>query len=279
RDFQSRNIMVIEDQLYFIDYQGGRKGPLQYDLVSLLFQARASMSHEFRDQMLDYYIESLNKVVKFNEDKFRNLYRNFILIRLLQVLGAYGFRGYYERKDHFVSSLEYAVKNIKWFLTNKTEGLDLPHLFRSLEIAVSRFENTAGAQTSEDQKLTVEISSFSYKKGIPIDRSGNGGGFVFDCRALPNPGREEKYRNLTGLDKPVIDFLESKEEVKYYFENVTKLINQSIHNYTTRKFTHLMVNFGCTGGQHRSAYCAEKLSDLLSTNKKIHIKCNHTNLK
>jgi aminoglycoside/choline kinase family phosphotransferase len=259
RDFQARNIFIKDDRPYFIDYQGGRKGPLQYDVASLLFQVRAGLPDDMREYLLDYYISELTPVVNIDPVTFKKQYYGFVLIRLLQVLGAYGFRGLIEKKRHFIASIPFALKYLKWWIEHVDLPLDLPELLPCLNtlIELKKYQVT---DNSPGKKLTLKIKSFSYKEGIPEDVSGNGGGFVFDCRALPNPGREERYLAYDGRDKVIIDFLEHKPEVIVFLEHAEKLISQSIENYMERGFNSLAVNFGCTGGQHRSVYCAEVMA-------------------
>ncbi len=271
RDFQTRNIMLHEGQLYFIDYQGGRRGPVHYDLVSLLFQARVGMPAAVREQLIDYYIAEAEKVASRSVKDFRQHFYKFVLIRILQTLGAYGFRGLYEKKQHFIDSIPLAINNVKWLMDNNKIPDQLSELINCLRVIISREDLRA----AEAPGLLVSINSFSYKRGIPPDTSGNGGGFVFDCRALPNPGREAKYRQLTGKDKEVIAYLEEKPEVEKFINTAVAMVGPAIENYTSRRFSHLQVNFGCTGGQHRSVYCAEKLAKQLQSNTQIRIALRH----
>jgi aminoglycoside/choline kinase family phosphotransferase len=273
RDFQARNVMIYDDKPFFIDYQGGRKGPLQYDLASMLFQAKARLPQSLRVDLLNFYISNLKEYAKVNDKEFVEYYYGFVLIRTLQVLGAYGYRGYFERKPHFVESIEYAVVNLKWFVENVNIPVDTPELTKCLNeiIRKDRFKQ----KRKSSNLLTVEINSFSFKKEIPEDKSGNGGGFIFDCRALPNPGRYEEYKKLTGKDKPVIDFLKKEPEVLKFLNNVYEIVDQSVDNYIERGFGHLMVNFGCTGGQHRSVYSAENLYAHLKSKYEISLKLSH----
>mgnify|MGYP003796254809 FL=1 len=259
RDFQSRNIMIRDGKLYFIDFQGGRKGALQYDVASLLYDAKAAIPQQVRDELLDYYIARLSQKKQIEESEFRRQFAGFVLVRIMQAMGAYGFRGYYEKKTHFLKSIPYAVNNLKWILKNA----GLPVKTSILQDVFEQIIASKNLQRYVDEKtpgLTVRINSFSFKKGYPEDPGGNGGGFVFDCRALPNPGRYDEYKGLTGMDKPVIDFLEHEPETAVFFENTSQLVSQSVENYMKRGFTHLMVSYGCTGGQHRSVYFAEKLA-------------------
>ncbi len=250
--------MMQADIPWFIDYQGGRRGPLQYDVASLLFQVRAEIPFDARERLLDHYLLELDKFTSVDEDIFRMYYSGFVLMRLLQVMGAYGFRGIIERKGHFLKSIPYALDNLKWWLENNNLPVNLPELIPALErlVALNKFQKTAA---SEDDLLKVDIRSFSYKNGIPEDNAGNGGGFVFDCRVLPNPGREERYRAFTGRDPVIIRYLENLIEVQNFLENIYGLVDLSVDNYLERHFNSLQVNFGCTGGQHRSVYCAEQL--------------------
>ncbi|MBE0647270.1 MAG: phosphotransferase [Bacteroidales bacterium] len=311
RDFQSRNIMLVENRPCFIDYQGGRKGPLQYDVASLLYDAKADLPDGIREHLLGFYLEVLEQYIPGKRSDFLHYFPGFILIRILQALGAYGYRGFYEKKSHFLQSIPYALNNLQnlrklWI--EKRFGTELPTLFNLLDHLIldpgflmqdgdtrnpnrseaepgeAKSETRTGAKRSsaepnlKPRSLTVTINSFSYKKGIPADPSENGGGFVFDCRALPNPGRYDAYKQLTGKDQPVIDFLKQEPEVDLFLDHVTSLVDQSVSNYLERGFNHLMVNFGCTGGQHRSVYSAERLKEHLLENVEINVNLNHTNL-
>ena len=261
RDFQSRNIMIKDNHTYFIDYQGGRKGPLQYDIISLLYQVKAQLPNDLRNELLSHYKKELSKYVNLEEIEFDKYYKAFILLRLLQVLGAYGFRGLIQKKQHFIESIPYALNE----LISLRKNLDLPFETNELTIVLNQIEKLLSKyQHIEDKKLTVIVNSFSYKNGgIPEDRSGNGGGFVFDCRALPNPGRYEEYKKLTGQDSEVQDYLNQYQEVHVFSELVQSIVSQSIDNYLERNFKNLFVNFGCTGGQHRSVFFAETTAQFL----------------
>ncbi len=261
RDFQTRNIMLHNGKIYFIDYQGGRRGALQYDLASLLFEAKTSLSPEIRDELLGYYVEIFSRVPEFRAKDFVKYYPGFVLIRMLQALGAYGYRGYFERKHFFLQSIPAAVKNLEWFVIHGNQGIDTPQLLKCFDQIItssflSEFEDKSAV-------LTLRINSFAFKNGIPPDNTGNGGGFVFDCRALPNPGRLEKYKEYTGKDLCIIEFLGESPEVKAFIRNAYHLVEASVKNYRERNMTDLMVNFGCTGGQHRSVYCAEEVARLI----------------
>ncbi|MFN6943631.1 MAG: phosphotransferase [Cytophagaceae bacterium] len=264
RDCQSRNVMVKDDKVYFIDYQGGMQGALQYDVASMLWQAKAALPYEWRDELVDYYFDRANHLLndQLNKTEFMDSYHGFVLIRMLQTLGAYGYRGLFEGKPHFISSIPFALKNLKWFLENKTIPIRLPELQKALEAMVSeevinRFENI---KATNDSKLVVKVHSFSYKIGLPEDPSGNGGGFVFDCRGLLNPGRFEEYKKLTGRDKPVQDFLLYQTEMPTFLQHVYSLVDISVTDYLKRNFESLQVSFGCTGGQHRSVFAADRLA-------------------
>jgi aminoglycoside/choline kinase family phosphotransferase len=278
RDFQSRNIMIFDNSLYFIDYQGGRRGPLQYDPVSLLFQVRADIPFDDREKLLNHYLSCLQQTTKIDKGKFLEFYNGFILLRLLQVLGAYGFRGLIQKKSHFITSLPYAIKNIVWYLDNRLSPIQIPELYRCLaEISINA--DFPLPENITEQGLTVTVRSFAYKNGIPDDLTGNGGGFVFDCRALPNPGREETMRNYTGKDEVIRKFLNSHQEVLAFQENAFEIIDQSVNNYLERGFHILSVSFGCTGGQHRSVYFAERLSEHLRNKfPKLFVKLVHREL-
>lgn len=275
RDFQSRNIMLYNDEPYFIDYQGGRKGALQYDLASLLYDGKANLPQEVRGYLYDYYLDQLSLLIDIDRDQFAQYYKGFVLIRIMQAMGAYGYRGYYEKKTLFLQSIPYAVKNLELLIQNFDLPIEIPSLLGVLNtITKSNFEMI---QTLPEDQLTISIRSFSYKKGIPEDPSGNGGGFVFDCRALPNPGRYPENKMLTGKDPQVIGYLSHSKEVESFKEAVFQIVKGSVENYLERKFNHLMVNFGCTGGQHRSVFMAESLAHQIQRQyPHVHIILKHT---
>jgi aminoglycoside/choline kinase family phosphotransferase len=277
RDFQARNIMLHENRPWFIDYQGGRRGPLQYDLASLLFQVKANLPYDFREEMLQWYLSNLRTYFAVDEHKFTDHYYGFVLIRLLQVMGAYGFRGYFERRAHFLQSIPYAIANIRWFLANVKLRIELPELMKTLS-SIAEKEIAIPTVTTAGQ-LQVSVSSFSFKNGPPADYSGHGGGYVFDCRALPNPGRYDHYKALTGLDEPVIQYLERETAVSGFLKHVFKIADQHINEYQRRGFSHLQINFGCTGGQHRSVYCASRLAAYLDENYSVKLQVFHQELK
>ena len=282
RDFQSRNIMVQADAIHFIDYQGGMKGALQYDVASLLWQAKAELSDEWKNSLLNYYIDCVDEILTtpVNRTHFISQYNGYVLIRLLQVLGAYGFRGLFERKAHFLSSIPLALKNLQWFLNNKNVGISCAEFERLLSIIVSektihQFETTkANAQTP----LVVKINSFSYlKNGYPKNETNNGGGFVFDCRGILNPGRVEEYKKQSGQDKPVKDFLEQQTKMPNFLNSIFDIVDITIEDYINRGFESVEINFGCTGGQHRSVYAAEELNRHLRNKFSVKTTLSHIN--
>lgn len=273
RDFQSRNIMINDGKTFFIDYQGGRSGPLQYDLASLLFDAKANLPQWFRDELLEKYLENLDKNdTGVTREKFLKYFDGFVLIRILQALGAYGFRGYYQKKQHFLQSIPYALDNLKYLFLKGTMNVNIPEIKQLLEKCMVN----ESIRSLAPGKLTVRITSFSYKNGIPQDKTGNGGGFVFDCRALPNPGRYAEYQQQSGLDEPVIKYLAGYPELGLFLDNVFNLVDQAVKNYQDRGFQNLMVSFGCTGGRHRSVYCATMLVKHLNEKFGLDIKPEHT---
>lgn len=282
RDFQSRNIMVSDDNnLHFIDYQGGMNGAPQYDVASLLWQARANLTQEWKEKLLEDYMDAFEKVVNcdLNRSLFRSQYYGYVLIRLLQVLGAYGFRGLFERKAQFLTSIPLALQNIKWFIQNHNVGLVVPEFKKVLDICVSDevIKQFTPIQATDATPLVVTINSFSYKKGIPADISDNGGGFVFDMRGILNPGRFEEYKKFSGLDKSVKDFLEQRTQMPTFLNSVFDIVDMTVANYIERGFASLMVNFGCTGGQHRSVFAAEALARHLKNKFKVRIELLHNN--
>lgn len=287
RDFQSRNIMIVDNEPYFIDYQGGRKGPLQYDVVSLLYQVKARIPEDLRKELTEYYKQQLSIKACHSErseeshnaqqlliKSFDKFFPAFVLLRLLQVLGAYGFRGLIQKKLHFMQSIPYAIKEL--LIVNETWELpfELPELqsvIRQLNIVLPKYESV------EPERLTITVNSFSYKNGgVPYDKSGNGGGFVFDCRALPNPGRYAEFKKSTGEDRDVIEFMDDKPDTHYFLQNVQMLVFQSIDNYMERGFKNLQINFGCTGGQHRSVFFAQTIGRMIHENyPMVNVEINH----
>ena len=263
RDFQSRNVMIYKDEPYFIDFQGGRRGPIYYDLASFLWQAKANFPQSLREQLLNAYFDELQTLGYWNnKSKIKNLkskiLNTFVLFRTLQVLGAYGMRGLIERKQHFIESIPFAIKNLnELFEKNSDLKAEFPLLYILSTELPKKCERIARPCPDANSTLTVDILSFSFKKGLPEDPSGNGGGYVFDCRSTHNPGKYDEYKQLTGLDQPVIDFLESDGEILTFLDHVYALVDHHVERFIERGFTHLQIAFGCTGGQHRSVYSAE----------------------
>jgi len=277
RDFQSRNILLRNGEPFFVDYQGGRRGALQYDIASLLFDAKADLPPELRQQLLDHYLDTLAGFIKLNREAFMRHYYAYVYVRIMQAMGAYGFRGFYERKAHFLQSVPYALKNLRWLLHNVELPVDLPTLtdaFKSM-MASEKLQN----QPSEPENLLVRIFSFSFHRNVPQDDTGHGGGFVFDVRSLPNPGREDRFKSLTGKDAPVIEYLEREESVHQFLSSVIPLVDASVSNYQQRGFKNLMVSFGCTGGQHRSVYLAEQLAKRLRGREGVDVVVRHLELE
>lgn len=261
RDFQARNIMVRDKKLVFIDYQGGRKGPLQYDLVSLLYQSKALIPPEARGRLLARYLDEAGKLTNIDRSEFLRFFHGFVFIRLMQVLGTYGEKGLGEKKEYFLASIPHALRNLSSFLEITPLPFRLPELARICQALGKIF---AGSSTGLGTRpLTVKIFSFSYRMGVPPASHDHGGGFTFDCRCLPNPGREVHFRDLTGLDDAVRQYLERVPEVEGFLKHTYALVEQSVENYLARGFLVLSVCYGCTGGQHRSVYAAEKLAAFL----------------
>ncbi len=268
RDFQSRNIMLLNGEPYFIDYQGGRKGALQYDIASLLFEAKTRLPETVREELLNFYLQELSEYVTLEHKEFLAHYYGYVYIRLMQALGAYGFRGLHERKELFLESIPPALNNLEWLLENVNLPIKLPELTK-----VWRFLSESDYIRHLAKRhllLRININSFSYRRGIPVDESPNGGGFVFDCRSIHNPGRYEQYQSLTGIDEEVQMFLDHEPEMETFITHVFALVDQSVEKYLNRGFTNLMINFGCTGGQHRSVYSAERLYKHLMQSERNH---------
>ncbi|HUK43475.1 MAG TPA: RNase adapter RapZ [Candidatus Bathyarchaeia archaeon] len=273
RDFQSRNIMLCDGGPYFLDYQGGRKGALQYDIASLLFDGKADLPPALRQQLLEEYLHELSRYTKVDRDGFMRHYYGYVYLRIMQALGAYGLRGFYERKSHFLQSIPYALKNLRWLQENVELPIALPALMNAVSSMAS--SERLGAFAAAPEKLTVRILSFSFHRGVPQDNSGHGGGFVFDARSLPNPGREERFKRLTGRDAAVIDYLAQHDSVRQFAGNAAALVDASVDNYQQRGFKNLMVAFGCTGGQHRSVYLAEEMAKHLRARNDIEVVVQH----
>ncbi len=260
RDFNARNVMIKDGQPYFIDFQGGRRGPIYYDVASFVWQARAGYPQWLKEKMLESYLDALKEYRTVERSEFDRKLNLFILFRTFQVLGAYGFRGLIEHKAQFVTPIPQALANLRERLSGIENEYSYLHEVLTAMTGLPRFR----AVPADDGRLEVKVYSFSYKKGIPEDLSGNGGGYVFDCRSIHNPGRYEPYRRLTGRDREVIDFLENDGEIIGFLEHVYGVVDPHVETYAKRGFTSLTVSFGCTGGQHRSVYCAEHLAHHLA---------------
>ncbi len=279
RDFQSRNIMVVDDELYFIDFQGARKGASQYDLASLLYSSKSDVPDVLRSELLEYYIEKREQIqkkerrrgkAKFERERFLGKFYGYVLLRIMQAMGAYGYRGVIEKKDYFVKSIPFAVNNMRKIISETEFPVEIPHL-KEVWQRIADMPEYGG----DKEKLTVSIFSFSYRTGIPFDKSGNGGGYVFDCRALPNPGLYEEYRTLNGRDAEVIDFFNQHEEMEQYLDHVREIVKFSIESYKSKGYNRLMINFGCTGGRHRSVYCAEQIAKFINRNFDCNVTLHH----
>ena len=273
RDFQARNVMIKDGDPWFIDFQGGRRGPIYYDVASFIWQARSRFPEDLKQDLIRTYLRALQQFKQVNEEEFRSRLRLFVLFRTLQVLGAYGFRGYFEKKPHFLASVPYALSNLRKLLETPFE--DYPYLNSILSRLASMPELN---EIPQDHRLSVHIYSFAYKKGIPADTTGNGGGYVFDCRSVNNPGKYEYYRQFNGTDPEVIKFLEDDGEVFTFLDSVYKLVDAHAKRFIERKFTNLQVCFGCTGGQHRSVYCAEHMARHLKDKFDIKVTVSHREL-
>ncbi len=263
---------------FFLDYQGGRKGALQYDIASLLYDAKADLPPDLRQQLLKYYLDQLSGFMPLDREGFLRYYYAFVYARIMQALGAYGFRGFYERKPHFLQSVPYALKNVRWLLHHVKLPIAIPTLLTAFHTMLGS-EKLLNLSVGGGGRLTVRIFSFSFHRGLPQDETGNGGGFVFDGRSLPNPGREERFKALTGRDAPVIDYLKQQESVHQFLASVFSLVDSSVQEYQRRGFKNLMVSFGCTGGQHRSVYLAEELARRLRERNGVDVVVCHRELE
>lgn len=275
RDFQGRNILIKDDKPYFIDYQGGRRGAIHYDLASLLYQAKAKVPENIKTDLLDYYLKEVSKYLVTDKVKFTEQFYYYSYLRVLQTLGAYGRRGLIEKKAHFLESIPFAINNLKLLLENQ------PVLYKYKELNRVLLELVKSKQfdLKKYDSFTINVMSFSYKKGLPNDPTGNGGGFIFDCRGILNPGRFPEYKSLTGRDREVIAFFENNTDIDIFIKDIIKLITPTIENYIDRNFNSLMLCFGCTGGQHRSVYCAENVFEYLKKNYNINLVLTHRELK
>lgn len=278
RDFQSRNVMLVGDEPYFVDYQGGRRGALQYDIASLLYDAKADLPPGVRRRLFDAYLDALGERIDLDRDRFIRHYDGYVYIRIMQAMGAYGFRGFFERKTHFLDSIPYALGNVRWLLDNTELPIELPALFGAFRKMLGS-ERLGSVGSVDRATIRVRIFSFSFHRDTLVDDSGHGGGFVFDARNLPNPGREDSYRDLTGRDAPVADYLAAQPGVDEYLAHVTSLVDASVAAYRKRGFQSLMVSFGCTGGQHRSVYLAERLAGHLGQKAGVDVVLRHLGLE
>ncbi|HZH94786.1 MAG TPA: RNase adapter RapZ, partial [Flavisolibacter sp.] len=280
RDFQSRNIQIKDEKVYFIDYQGGMKGAPQYDVASAIWQARANLPDDWKARLLEDYMNSFESITGQPLDRavFQSQYNGYVLIRLLQVLGAYGFRGLFERKAQFLNAIPLALKNLRWFIEHNSLGISVPEFKRVIELCIDEavIQRFTPIQANENTLLVVKISSFSYRKGIPPDTAGNGGGFMFDVRGIDNPGRHEEYKTIHGRDRPVMEYLERQTRMQDFLNSVFDIIDISVEEYIKRDFSNLSVSFGRTGGQHRSVYAADALAKHLKTKYKVKIDLQHT---
>ncbi len=279
RDFQSRNVMVVDNEPYFIDFQGGREGPVYYDVASFLWQAKANFNDDLRQELIGEYLDELRQFVPVDKTSFLATLRHFVLFRTVQVLGAYGFRGYFEKKPHFLQSIPFAIDNLRRWLETAPDNGEVQNDYSYLKELLQRMtELKQFKEVAIRKPLVVRVYSFSYKKGIPADDSGNGGGFVFDCRAVNNPGKYERYNAYTGQDEPVIRFLEDDGEILAFLRSAYQLADASVKRYMERGFQHLMVSFGCTGGQHRSVYAAEKMAEHIHNTFGVTVQLIHREL-
>ncbi|WP_346237787.1 RapZ C-terminal domain-containing protein [Niabella insulamsoli] len=280
RDFQSRNIQVKDDgSVHFIDYQGGMNGAPQYDVASLLWQARAALPDDWKQRLLEDYIAALEPLLDkpLNKLNFLSQYNGYVLIRLLQVLGAYGFRGLFERKAHFLTSIPLALKNLRTFVATHPMGIALPEFEKVLQLCVDEaiIQQFTPVQATSETPLVVKVCSFSFKEGLPVEDAENGGGFVFDCRGILNPGRVESMKCQTGRDKEVIQYLEQQTKMPVFLHSVFDVVDISVEDYIKRGFDSLYVSFGCTGGQHRSVYAADALARHLRNKFKVQVALQH----
>jgi aminoglycoside/choline kinase family phosphotransferase len=277
RDFQSRNIMLHRQRPFFLDYQGGRKGALQYDVASLLYDAKADLPPELRQELLDAYLRTLPRFAAITAEAFMQHYYAYVYVRIMQAMGAYGFRGFFERKTHFLQSVPYALKNLRWLLDHVELPIQVPALMNAFRKIVSseKLQQLSPVVAG----LGVRVFSFSFHRGLPKDETGHGGGFVFDCRSLPNPGREERFKSLTGRDAAVIEYLNREESVHQFLSSAVSLVDASVNAYLRRGFKNLMVSFGCTGGQHRSVFMAEQLAQHLRSKGGVNVVVRHISLE
>ncbi|MDE3200310.1 MAG: phosphotransferase [Acidobacteriota bacterium] len=278
RDFQSRNIMLRDGEPYFLDYQGGRKGALQYDIASLLFDGKADLPPSMREQLLEHYLDCLAEHIDLDRAAWMEHYYAYVYVRIMQALGAYGFRGFYERKAHFLQSVPFALKNLRWLAHNVELPVALPALMQAFEAMIAS-KKLEAISVPADAGLRVRVFSFSFHGDFPKDESGNGGGFVFDARGLPNPGREERFKVQTGKDAEVIAYLNEQKSVQQFLASAQEMVDASVAVYQAREFKNLMVSFGCTGGQHRSVYLAEQMARHLRATNGVEVTVRHLSLE
>ena len=271
RDFQSANIMVVDSKPWFIDYQGGRKGSPQYDPASLLYDPKADVPQQAREILIEHYIKLFCKATSTPEDTFRRYYPGFVLIRIMQALGAFGYRGLYEQKPGFVQSIIPGVIILNYIIDSGQVNIKLPELFRILR-EIPGLDSFAELEQTE--RLKVRITSFSYMNGMPQDNV-HGGGFIYDCRGLPSPEKVDKLKELTGMDEAVKEFMKSHRDVQEFLDDAFNMVKRSVKSYITKDYNSLAVSFGCTGGRHRSVYCAEELAKSLRAISGIEIEVNH----
>ena len=277
RDFQSRNIMLRDGRPFFLDYQGGRRGALQYDVASLLYDAKADLPPALRQELLDHYLQNLGQYSDLTREAFMHHFYAYVYVRMMQAMGAYGYRGFFERKPHFLQSVPHALQNLRWLVHNVELPLNVPTLLAAFKSMLA--SEKLQALASETESLAVRVFSFSFHQGPPKDDTGHGGGYIFDARSLPNPGREERFKNLTGKDASVIGYLMQHESVHQFLASVMSLVDASVSSYQNRGFKHLMVSFGCTGGQHRSVYLAEQLAKHLRSRNGVEVVVQHLGLE
>ncbi|MCF7807012.1 MAG: phosphotransferase [Candidatus Marinimicrobia bacterium] len=276
RDFQSRNVMLKDGKPWFIDYQGGRRGALQYDIASLLFDAKADLPFEVREKLLDRYLSAAEKLIPIDREAFTKHYYAFVYIRIMQAMGAYGYRGFYERKTHFLQSIPYAIQNLEYLVQKVDLPVELPAM---MDVFQQLIRSSALREFGKaNLRLKVRIVSFSYKHGVPVDNRGHGGGFVFDCRFLPNPGRDIVYKQLTGNDPEVIEWFADKPDMDRWLKRVYNMVDAAVNSYQEQNFTDLMVSFGCTGGQHRSVHSANRLAAHLQETHDVDVVLSHREL-
>jgi len=277
RDFQSRNIMLKDGKPWFIDYQGGRKGALQYDIASLLFDAKADLPFEIRELLLDHYLNAVSELMPIDREAFTKHYYAFVFIRIMQAMGAYGYRGFYERKTHFLQSIPYAIRNLEYLVRKVDLPIEIPVM---MDVFQQLIQSSVLREFGKaNLRLKVRISSFSYKNGVPVDDRGHGGGFVFDCRFLPNPGREIAYKKLSANDQEVIDWFVDKQDMDRWLKRMFTMVDAAVTSYEEQNFTDLMISFGCTGGQHRSVHSANRLAAHLKETHDIDVVLHHRELE